>query len=215
MDFETSELLEEEIRIIEIFSYEMNTCGHKGYYSFYEDLDNGYSIYKDEGFWICNFSKKGEVVETRKYTNIYNLCLDVLFESQADTFYLARTDLIIPRGTKVIITKSNDCPVDVVRKGIIIGSELVHTDRAQSERIYQVLGEDGIIYKGPYGLKIYSEVCFRTYEDFIENTKEQIVENNANIRELHDTNWSLYLVLKDVTSEKNRYLDDSGKSMKK
>ena len=209
MDYAIDELLEEEIKIIEVFSYEMNEYGHKGYYSFYDNIPNGYSIYKEDGSWICDFNEKGKTISTKKYTNIYNLCMDILFSLQIDAFYYARTDLKIPRGTRVIITKSNDCPIDELRKGVIINSKL-ERDGAKSKIVYQVLGDDNEEYTGLYGINHYNEIYFQTMEDYIESIKEQIVDNTATIKELHDLNWSLYLNLNEITSEKDKYLENNG-----
>ena len=209
-----NELLEEEVEIIYAFRYEMDYFGHKGYYSFYDEIDNGYLIYKENNMWVYKFYDNGLVANEKKYTNLYNLCLDLFFELQMDDFYFAKMDLRIPRGTKVIISKSTDCPIDEIRTGTIIDSE-IDKNTFQSERIYKVLGDDGMEYFGVYGMKIYNETCFLTLEDYLENTKEQIAEDKATIRELHDTIWSLYSNLESVNLIKDELFNDNENQMTK
>ena len=205
-----NDILEEEVEIIEIFNSELKAFGHEGYCSFYENVDNGYFIYKDNGAWMVCFNKKGETVYRKKYTNIYNLCLDVLSELKMDDFYFKKRDLRIPRGTRVIITKSTDCPIDEINKGVIINSSLEARDHGMPERIYQVFGDDGVVYTGLYGLKIYGDICFRTMEDYIADIDKQIAENSEAIRVMKDINWDLYLKGQEIIGEKDRFLEDRG-----
>ena len=58
MNYNANELLEEEMEIIEIFIHELSLYGYKGYCSFYEKVDNGYYIYKDNDKWIYEFNEK-------------------------------------------------------------------------------------------------------------------------------------------------------------
>lgn len=209
MDYNTNELLEEEIEIIEIFNNELARYGHRGYCSFYENVENGYFIYKEDGRWIYQFNEQGKLKYEKRYTNICNLCLDILSDLKIDSLYYIRLDFKIPRGTRVIITKSTDCPADEVNMGIITESSIVHFGNAKPVRIYRVLGDDGKTYRGIYGLRISSDVYFRTLEDYISDTKEQIEENKEAIQELHEMNWDMFLALSDVISSKEKYLGEN------
>ncbi len=212
MDY--NNLLEDEVEIIEIFNYELKEHGYQGYCSFYEEVVNGYFIYKDHDKWIYHFNKKGEVIVEKRYTNIYNLCLDILETLKIDAFYFNKMDLRIPRGTKVIITKDEDCLIDELNVGEIVGSNVVPYSSFENRRIYQVLGEDGNIYQGLYGYKMYGDICFRTLEDYIKDTKEQIEENRDTIKELHETNWDLFLMLTDAEDARKKYLLGDNKRKK-
>lgn len=204
-------LLEEEMEIINVFDHEMELYGHKGYYSFYEDVDNGYYIYKENSnCWVSCFNKKGKTVAFKKYTNIYNLCLDILEEMKVDDFYYLKRDLKIPYGTRVVITNSSDCLIDEFKMGAVVSSVLKHQDHSQDERIYQVFGDDGRLYSGVYGLKLYSDTCFRTMEDYIKDIENQRKENIETVKELFETNESLYFLLQEVNGEKDRCLEESG-----
>lgn len=201
-------LYEEEVEILEVFCFEMNQYGHKGYYSFYDNIPNGYFIYKEDSNWVLVFNEKGKATKEKKYTNIYNLCLDVLNELKIDDFDYNNRDLVIPRGTRVIITKSTDCPIDEINQGIIINSSINKKDNSQPERTYRVLGDDGKIYDGLYGLKLYGDICFRTMEDFIKDSEKDMVDNTDNIHYLVDRNWELYWTIQEVKGEKDRYLGE-------
>lgn len=192
MDYD---LKEEEMEIIDAFGYEMEMYGYKGFYSFHEGIDNGYLIYKEDNHWVKSFVAKGEITKTKKYTNIYNLCLDIFDELKIDNFYFYKRDLKIPRGTRVIITKSTDCPIDEIRRGVIITSKF---DETTSERIYQVLDDDGQIYDGLYGLKIYGDIYFRTMEDYIKDSEKEIADNVETIQELKGRSWALTFNIQEI-----------------
>lgn len=193
-----NDLLEEEIDIIDAFNYEMNLYGHKGFYSFTNFVDNGYYIYKDDGHWIVCFSEKGKVIKTKKYTNIYNLCLDILLKMNIETLPFQQRDWQMPRGTEVIITKNTDCPVDEIRKGVIIRSRVEMGEHGHSERIYDILGDDELLYTGLYGLKLYSDITFRTMEDYIKDSEKEIKDNKDTIEYLSEYNLSLSQNLLEV-----------------
>ena len=215
MDYSENGLLEEELEIIEVFNYEMNQMGYKGYYSFYSNVDNGYFIYKEGNIWVVNFNEKKQTTSQKKYTNIYNLCLDILNDLKISSFCFTQRNLKLPYGTKVIITKSTDCVIDEINEGIVVDSSLSHHDNNESRRVYTVLGSDGKIYNGLYGLNMYSDVYFRTLEDYIRDITKEISENKESIQELYETNWNLYLMLDDVINQKEKYLETGNKLKKR
>jgi hypothetical protein len=204
-----NEILEEEFEIIEVFNRELEIFGHKGYCSFTGDVENGYSIYKEDNYWVVEFYKKGMLTFCKKFTNVYNACLHIINEMQMDDFYFQKRDIRIPRGTKVIITTSTDCLIDELKMGVITNSYLVKKDHSQPERFYQVLDSDGRIYTGLYGLKMYGDICFRSMEDYIKDIEKQRLENIETVKELVDANRELYLQLQDVKGEKDKYLEES------
>lgn len=209
MNYNANELLEEEMEIIEIFIHELSLYGYKGYCSFYEKVDNGYYIYKDNDKWIYEFNEKGETISIEKYTNIYNLCFDILEKFKIDMFYFNTRNIRIPHGTKVIISENKNCLIDEIKMGTILDSKIVPFSSFEERRIYQVLGDDGNIYQGLYGFKIYGDICFRTIEDYIKDTKKEIEENKGMIQELHETNWELFFTLNDAINEKNKYFNNN------
>ena len=206
---ENNELLEEEVEIISVFLKELKEYGHDGYCSFYEDVLNGYSIYKEDNYWVVNFNNKGKTIVSKKYTNIYNLCLDILDEMKVDDFYFQRRDLKIPRGTRVVITESTDCPIDELKMGVVVTSHLEKVEQRSPERVYQVFGDDGRLYGGLYGLRFYGDTCFRTMEDYIKDVERERRENMETVEELIETNGELYFTLQEVLGEKDRYLGES------
>ena len=208
------ELLEEEFETIEIFRYVMNSFGHEGYYSFCNELENGYFIYKENKNWVLSFNKKGENVLKKKYSNIYNLCLDILEEQQIDDFYFKIRDIKIPSGTRVVVSSSNECPFDEIKWGVIINSELVLKDHSHSERIYHVMCSNGRIYDGPYGYKLDSDICFRTMEDYIKDITRQREVNIEISRIALEENQNLYFKLVEAQEEKDDYLGEEKQKIK-
>lgn len=204
-----NKILEEEIEIISVFKYELKEFGRDGYCSFYEDVDNGYYIYKDNNIWIVDFNEKGKTISSKRYTNIYNLCIDLLNEMKIDTFYFDLRDIEIPRGTRVVITTPNDCPQDELNLGVIVGSDLQKNERGHSIRTYQVFGDDERLYTGMYGLKLYGDICFRTIEDYLKDIEKQKKENQEIIQELVDTNGDLIFLEQELLGEKDKYLNES------
>ena len=206
-------LLEEEREIIDAFLYELGVLGHTGYCSFEEEIDNGYLIHKDNNYWVVTLYKKEhdnekEVVNTKNYTNIYNACLDILDKMKADSYFFEGKNIKIPRGTRVIITNSTDCPNDEVSIGIVYDSYLEKMENGNTERVYQVVDKDGRTITGLYGLKYYSDVCFRTMEDYIKDTERQRKENIESINSLIEANEDLYCLIEEVKVEIEKYIDE-------
>ncbi len=181
-------LKDDEEEIVEAFSHNMSTYGYHGFYSFFDSIQNGYLIYNEDDHWVYKFYVKGEMQVTKKYTNLYNLCLDILKELKIDDFDYRSRDIKVPKGTMVIISKSSDCPIDDIKQGVIFNSTY---DREKNERIYQVLGDDNLLYTGVYGFKIFERVCFRTMEDYIADCEEELSKNNEDIKDLQMRNWAL------------------------
>ena len=204
-----NELLEEEIEIIDSFNKEMDMYGHNGYCSFNKEVENGYFVYKEDNYWTVEFYEKGKMISCNRYTNIYNACTSIMDEMKIDKFFFLKRDIRIPRGTRVVITKSSDCIIDEVKMGVIVTSQLQQKDHSQPERVYQVFGDDGRVYMGLFGLKIYGDIYFRTMEDFIKDVENQRKENVETAKELIDTNIELYLKLQDIKGEKDKYLNES------
>ncbi len=202
------ELLEEEIDIIEAFNHELELSGHGGFCSFTDFVDNGYYIYKENNFWVVCFNEKGVTVTSKEYTNIYNLCLDILLEMKIETYSFETRDWRMPRGTKIIIGKPNDCPIDEIRLGVIVNSRLVHDDHNHSERVYEVFGDDEKIYTGLYGFKLYGDVFFRSIEDYIRDNEKDLKENNDTINSLKDLNQDIAYNIIDAEGIKTRYLNE-------
>ena len=201
-------LLKEEIEIIEIFCNEMDRCGHKGFYSFYDNIFNGFYIFKERNVWIVRYNEKGKNKSEKRYTNIYNLCVDVLNDLRIGLFYFAIRDIRIPRGTRVVITKSIDCMIDDIKEGVIINSS-IKVRGSTPEICYEVKGDDGKIYNGFYGLRLWDEICFRTMEDYIKDVNNEIEENEDTIDELRETNISLNNDLEYIMSKKKELLGDN------
>ena len=216
MNYSENDLLEEELEIITVFNYIMDRRGHNGYYSFYDNVENGYYIYKDDGKWVVNFNEKGQTTIQKKYTNVYNLLLDVLNDLKISSFYLVQNDLRMPRGTRVIISKSTDCIIDEIKSGIIVDrKKQALYGSNKPERIYTVLGDNGKVYTGSYGLNVYGDVCFRTMEDYIKDITNEIEENKGTMQELYETIWELYLTLNEVVDKKREYLEENNKAKNK
>ena len=206
---EKSELLEEEIEMINTFKHELKEFGHEGYCSFDNEVENGYYIFKEDDIWAYDFNKKGITTVSKRFTNLYNLFEDILNEMKIDTFYFEQRDLKMPKGTRVVITKPTDCPNDELNMGVIVGSNLEKKEYGQSERVYQVFGDDGRLYTGLYGFKIFSDVCFRTIEDYIIDIEKQKKDNMTSIQELIDMNGELILIEEELLGEKDKYLNKS------
>lgn len=204
-----NEITEEENEIIEVFKQELKVNGYDGYCSFDGNVSNGYFIYKEGRNWVVEFNKKGSITSSKKYTNIYNTCLDILGEMKIDSYRFEKKNLKIPRGTRVIITTKNDCPFDGINMGVIINSSLESRNNSKPERVYQVFGDDDRLYSGIYGLSFYGDTCFRTIEDFIYDKEKEIKDNVETVKSLIEDNIDLYLSLEEIKGEKDRYLGES------
>ncbi len=210
----TNELLEEEIEIIEAFNHELELNGYGGFCSFSDFVDNGYYIYKENNCWLYNFNKKGVTVISKEFTNIYNLCLDILTEMKIETYSFEKGDLRIPKGTKVIISKPTDCPIDEMNLGEIVNSRLVHDKRNHAERVYEVFGDDEQLYTGLYGYKIYGDVFFRSIEDYIRDNEKELKENNDTIVSLQDLNTDITFNIEEAEGIRIRYLNENNSNTK-
>jgi len=210
MDYSVKGIIE-ELEIMTVFNHEMNENGYKDNYSFYESVDNGYYIYVNNGQWNVDLKKDGKVIYKKKYTNIYNLCLDILKELKISNVYFEKRMLRIPCGTRVIINNINEEVNSEINEGIIIENN----KRCNNRYIYKVLGDDGKEYCGLYGLNNYTEIYFCTMEDYITDMNNQIEDNNYFIRNLHDINWDLCLKLNSLISQKEKYLEEKEKVKKK
>lgn len=200
-------ILEEEQEIIDAFLYELGVLGHAGYCSFDDVIDNGYQIHKENNYWVVTlyrkeYDKAREIVTSKNYTNVYNACMDILEEMKADSYFFEGKNIRIPKGTRVVISKSDDCPKDEINIGIVVSSYL-----RDGERVYEVVDSDGRTIDGClYGLKYYSDTYIRTMEDCIKDAKKQIAGNIENIRQLVEENDELFFRQQDVQVEIDNFI---------
>ena len=202
-------MTEEEQKIIDVFSQELKEFGHDGYCSFTDNVDNGYYTFKDGDNWVYDFNEKGKTIKTERYTNIYNLCIDILEEMKIDTFFFKQRGVAIPKGTIVIITKQDDCPKDEILHGRVIGSFQEKKEHGGYEVFYQVIGDDERIYTGPYGLNYCNQVFFRTMEDYIKDIEKERKINIDTIKALVETNEELFVSLQEVMLEKTKLIEEN------
>ena len=103
---------------------------------------------------------------------------------------------IIPNGTEVLIFKYvrewNKQDDENYIVGIVQSSEtsddLSYHGSPWYEQIYEVLGEDGNIYRGTYGSGWIGNSFFRTQEDHISILKSRITDNEQEILKLKEKN---------------------------
>ena len=69
-------------------------------------------------------------------------------------------------------------------------------DNSWQKQVYTVLGEDGEVYTGNYGMGLVGNSFFRTREDQIKFLRRNIAINNANI-----------FILQHRNSEYNKQID--------
>lgn len=69
-------------------------------------------------------------------------------------------------------------------------------DNSWQKQVYTVLGEDGEVYTGNYGMGLVGNSFFRTREDQIKFLRRNIAINNANI-----------FILQHRSSEYNKQID--------
>jgi hypothetical protein len=116
----------------------------------------------------------------------------------------------MPKGTEVIITNVTDCPIDEIKKGVIIRSKLEQKEHGKYERIYDVFGDDEKLYSGPYGLKLYGELCFRSLEDYVNDSEKEMRENIDTIEFLSEYNYDLSQNILEVMGMMDTFLDSKG-----
>ena len=104
---------------------------------------------------------------------------------------------IIPNGTQVLIFKYiREWGPNQDDEHFTVGSvqrskpsnDLSHHGSPWCVQIYEVLGNDGIIYTGTYGTGLVGNNFFRTKEDHIEILKRKISSNEETIFQLQAKN---------------------------
>jgi len=104
---------------------------------------------------------------------------------------------IIPNGVEVLIFKYiREWGPNQDDENYIIGTiqsseisdDLSYHGSPWYEQIYEVLGEDGKIYRGNYGRVLIGNCFFRTREDHISVLKRRINNNEQEILKLKEKN---------------------------
>lgn len=114
---------------------------------------------------------------------------------------------IIENGTEVLIFKyisqrgirQNE---DNYILGEVISSEKSHDLSYHGSpyhvQIYQVIGEDGMLYRGSYDTGTIGNSYFRTKEDHIKKLYQRVEQNNQNIQKLATQNNEYYEKIKEI-----------------
>lgn len=202
----------DEKKLFDIFSQVMNEVGSYNPLNVGNDLNGGCLIHKEDNMWILSLRDNGNIKVFRRYTNLYNLCLDIIRkmddEKRTSCLNLFIANVIIPSDTEVLIFKRNkDYEFDETNyiKGRIINKETneiwIHGS-AFKNNTYIVEGEDGNIYTCKYGNN-YNGYFFKTFEDYIGHIMYLIGCNNKKIEEIKKENKEYRELLSDLINKHN------------
>ena len=123
---------------------------------------------------------------------------------------------IIPNGTEVLIFKyvrewgSNQNDENYILGTVQsskISDDLSCHGSPWYEQIYEVLGEDGKIYRGNYGSGLIGNCFFRTKEDHINFLKRKITNNEHEMLKFQEKNDRYYreiIKLKNETKQQEK-----------
>ncbi len=191
----------DEQYLIYVFNNLMSQIGYNSLYKFNENGDNGYYIYKEDGNWLLIKKSHGVEISLSRYSNLYNLCLDIIKKMDRNgeiclNYFLANA--IIPKDTEVLIFKRlKDGKLDNggYLKGKIIGKKKM--SNTVNNRTYLIQGEDNQHYTGSY-FDTNEGYFFKTIEDYLANIISVIENNNKTISDLNKENNEYRLLLRDI-----------------
>ena len=202
----------DEKKLFDVFSQVLSEVGSYNPLTTENSLTVGCSIHKENNMWILSIKDNGNIKVFRRYTNLYNLCLDIIrkMDDEKRTFCLNLflSNVVIPSDTEVLIFKRiKDYEFDETNyiKGRIINkenSEIWIHGSAFNNNTYIVEGEDGNIYTCKYGNN-YNGYFFKTFEDYIGHIMYLIGCNNKKIDEIKNKNREYRELLCDLINKHN------------
>ena len=204
---------DDEKYIMEVFLNLMNQIGYGNLFVFGVDESSRYSIYKDENNWILR-EKSNWGVEEGYYTNLYNLCFDLIKKVPDNKkrdlcLRIFQTNIIIPDGTEVLIfNRIKGCELDEKKyiKGKIIGQKESEKNCKHRiswhDKLYIVHGSDNEYYLGKYG-SANEGYYFKTIEDYITHIFDIIDGNCKKINDLKNENDEYRKMLNDIVIKRN------------
>ena len=193
--------------IMNVFLNLMEQIGYGNIFVFGEN-NTRYSIYKEDNNWIIR-EKSDWGVEESHYTNIYNLCLDLIKKVHDNKkrdlcLRLFQNNIVIPKGTDVLIFhRIRGCNLDArdFIKGKIIGKresdDMSFHESPWYDKTYIVQGEDNEYYIGKYGNAVEG-YFFKTSEDYVSHIFSLIDKNNHQIKDLKKANLEYRKLLNNI-----------------